>query len=419
MKYPDRLTISHPGTPIEGKISLARSKSISNRALIIRALAEDHFDIHHLADSDDTQTLMQLLENQNGGQPLDAHHAGTTYRFMTSYLATQEGEQVLTGSSRMKERPIKALVDALLSLGADINYLENEGYPPLSIGHPPKEWKREVSLPAGISSQYISSLMMIAPTLPEGLKIILEGELVSKPYLEMTANIMRYFGAEVDWEGNTLRIHPGKYEAKEFTVEADWSAASYYYAIAAISHGAKIELEGLYADSVQGDSQIAVMCEKFGISTQYTETGIIIEKTENPSGFFEYDFIEQPDLAQTLSVMCGALDVNGLFTGLKTLRIKETDRIVALQNELGKFQVHLIEVPTKFAKKSGIQYYMQEGRAQENEDAVIETYRDHRMAMAFAPLALKFPLTIDQPGVVSKSYPAFWEDLQKLGFIVV
>ena len=414
--YPRQLHISHDGHMIETAIDLNRSKSISNRVQIIRALCNEDFEIKNLSDSDDSQLLKELL-SKNGDNTLDAHHAGTTYRFLCSYLTTQPGEQVLTGSSRMKERPIGALVDALRSLGANIQYLEKDGYPPLSIGNPPTQWNEEVTLPADISSQYISSLMMIAPTLDRGLKIHLDGELVSRPYLEMTIRIMEYFGVQVNWEEDAIVIQPQGYTARPFDVEADWSAASYYYSMVGLSPiGASIRLNGLYENSLQGDSKIADMMTSFGVHTSYDDQGIVIKKTEGHQPFFEYDFIEQPDLAQTIMVLCGGLGVQGLFTGLKTLRIKETDRIHAMQQELQKYGVFLSKAPPRFSPKSGREYYMIEGKATENKDATIETYRDHRMAMAMAPLAMQFPLMINDPGVVSKSYPLYWDHLEECGF---
>lgn len=416
LDQPETLNIDHIRAEVKTDIDLNRSKSISNRVQIIKALCSEPFTIENLSDSDDSQLLHTLL-NQDGLETYDAHHAGTTYRFLCSYLATRPGTQVLTGSSRMKERPIGPLVKALRSLGVDIKYLEKKGYPPLSIGSPPSTWKSEVTLPADISSQYISSLMMIAPTLKNGLTIHLEGDLVSRPYLEMTIRIMEYFGAQVSWKDNSIKISHHPYQEKPFDVEADWSAASYYYSILALSPiGSSIRLNGLYQDSLQGDSKIAVMMESFGVKTEYEKDSIVISKQEDHHPFFEYDFIEQPDLAQTIIVLCGALGINGLFTGLKTLRIKETDRIHALQEELKKYNVFLSKVPPRFAKKSQSEYYMVEGNASYSEDAVIETYRDHRMAMALAPLAIKFPIKMNKPGVVSKSYPFFWEHLKSCGF---
>ncbi|HMQ05776.1 MAG TPA: 3-phosphoshikimate 1-carboxyvinyltransferase [Saprospiraceae bacterium] len=413
---PESITIEYSGGRIEGEISLNRSKSISNRVLIIRALANEKFPIVHLSDSDDTQTLMQLLSQVQNGTVLDAHHAGTTYRFLCAWLCTQPGTQILTGSFRMKERPIKALVDALRSIGAQIEYLEKKGFPPVQIGPPPVEWKSRLSLPANISSQYISALMMIAPVLSHGLEIRMEGVPVSIPYIAMTSALMHYFGIRVHWEESVIKIEKGTYQSIPFTVEADWSAASYYYSIAALADEAFIYVDGLNAESMQGDSKVVELMRKFGIETTYSQNGISIEKKGAPNDFFQYDFLYQPDLAQTFAVLCGGLGVRGKFTGLQTLRIKETDRIHALQKELVKVGVQLTKIPLRPDCEREQEYYSVDGKARYNEEVQIETYHDHRMAMAFAPLAVKFPLRIVHPAVVSKSYPGFWEDLLSLGF---
>ena len=287
--YPSSLSISHPGGSISGIIDLNRSKSISNRVLIIKALCDEDIEIRHLSESDDSQTLEHLLFH-NKNDEYDCHHAGTTFRFLCSYFAMKENTQILTGSERMKERPIGALVEALRSIGADIEYLGEEGFPPLKINPVTDNISNEVKVPGDISSQYISSLMMIGPTLPGGLTINLEGELVSKPYLEMTASMMAYFGVDISWEPRSIIISESSYRGRPFTVEADWSAASYYYAIAASSQDAKITINGLLSDSLQGDSKVSTMMEKFGVHTSFTNEGIVVTKVGDPSPYFEYDF---------------------------------------------------------------------------------------------------------------------------------
>ncbi len=405
---------------LNGVITLSGSKSISNRVLLIRALCEESFQVTNLSDSDDTVTLERLLNSKSS--TLDAHHAGTTFRFLTAFLATKPGSQILTGSERMKQRPIKALVDALNLLGADIEYLESEGYPPIKINTPKHDFNEEITLPANISSQYITALLLIAPTLPKGIMVTLEGKIVSRPYIEMTIKMMEYFGISVDWEMNQIIIKHQKYNAKDYYVEADWSAASYYYILAGLSETANITLNGVHANSLQGDSAIAEIGTKFGIETIYEKHQIrlIKEKSLKPIAHFEYDFIEQPDIAQSISVLSAGLGVNTLYSGLQTLKIKETDRILALQQELAKIGVHLNKMPSKFSKKSNIEYYLQEGKATINNQnsPSFDTYNDHRMAMAFAPLAILFPIIINEPMVVSKSYPKYWEDLKKLGFSI-
>ena len=414
------ITLSCPNRNISGEITLDGSKSISNRVLLIRALCNQYFKIDNLSHSDDTITMERLL---NSHETLyDAGHAGTTFRFLTAYLAVKEGTQILTGSERMKQRPISHLVTALNDLGANISYVEKEGYPPIKIGPPATELKDEITLSADVSSQFVSALLMIAPTLPNGLTLHLDGEIVSEPYIRMTLSIMEYFGVASSWKDKTIKIPNQSYQVKDFTVEADWSAASYYYAIAALSDTADLTLKGLQKGSIQGDVEIVEIAKKFGIQTHFGDNLITIVKASGTPKLsnLEQNFTDIPDLTQTVSVICAGLGTIALFSGLHTLRIKETDRIAALQSELLKLQVFLNKMPEKFSKKSGIEYFMQEGIATcvADEIPVIETFDDHRMAMAFAPLALIFPISIKHPEVVSKSYPDFWKDLRSLGFIM-
>lgn len=411
-----RYKITKSDRTIQGKIILDSSKSISNRTLIIKALCKENIDIHRLSKAKDTQTLLQLLSQK--GDEYDAGPAGTTFRFLTAYLATQQGTQILTGSERMKQRPIGDLVTALRQIGADIEYIENEGYPPLKINAPQNsDFAGQVNIPASTSSQFITALLLIAPTMPKGLTLTLEGEIVSRSYIEMTLSLMQYFGVSHTWEGNQIIVAPQEYQAKDFTVEADWSAASYYYAIAAFADNLDLQLDGLYAESTQGDSIIAKMSEHFGITTTFNENGLHLQKSNKPeSPMFEWDFILCPDIAQTLAVMCGGVGKLGLFSGLETLKVKETDRIAALQNELGKIQVWFSALPTKFSKKSNVQYYHLDGKATWENEVTFPTYEDHRMAMAFTPLAMLGTISIEEPNVVEKSYPNFWEDLKSLGF---
>lgn len=399
-----------------GTITLGGSKSISNRVLIIQALCDESFEITNLSDSDDTKTLQKLLHSD--AYELDAHHAGTTFRFLTSYLASKNGEQILTGSERMQERPIKALSEALIKMGADISYVKNEGYPPIKIASPLKELESKIELSAGISSQYISSLLLVAPTLSYGLEISLIGEVVSRPYLEMTLRIMEYFGVSYSWEGNTIKVPAQKYQARDFYVEADWSAASYYYIIAAMSGDVDLTLRGLSEESLQGDSAIAEIANSFGVKTEFGNREIRLTKSKNKvTDYLEYDFIQCPDIAQSVSTMAAGLGTSVLFSGLQTLRIKETDRIAALQTELAKLRVYLTKLPERFSKNSGVEYFMQEGKVVESETIpVFATYKDHRMAMAFGPLAISMPIEIEEHMVVTKSYPNFWSDLEKIGF---
>lgn len=430
------ITLHHNNKVLVGNIELTSSKSISNRVLMIKALSGIDFEVSNLAEAKDTQTLLKLLSNEET-TTLDVGHAGTVMRFLTAYLAIQSGEVVLTGSERMQERPIKILVDALKSLGADITYLKNEGYPPLKIKGK-KLAGGIVEIDGSVSSQYISALMLIAPYLEKGLTIQFLGEITSKPYLEMTAQIMRYFGCPTltlsegegnfslfwrDKRGRYWSIKPGEYIAKNFYVEADWSAASYWYSMVALASKADITLQGLQKESLQGDAVVSKIYENFGVKTEFIENGIRI--TKNPSPISHHppptthhpplvlDFTECPDIAQTVAITCAALNIPAKLTGLSTLRIKETDRIAALQNELGKLS-YAVEV-----EGNNIIVLRSVGESQNPYDwnkISIDTYDDHRMAMAFAPLALLHPITIENHDVVIKSYPNFWEDLRGVGF---
>jgi len=405
--------ISKSDKQIKGIIRLDGSKSISNRVLIIRALSGLDFPIHQLSDSNDTQTLIRLLNTQES--TLDAGPAGTTFRFMTAYLALREGTQLLTGSARMKQRPIGILVDCLQQLGAHIEYTEKDGYPPLRI-HSPKSLRSNATLeiPANVSSQFISALLMIAPSLPDGLRLQLKGEIVSRPYIQMTLNTMARFGAKYTWEGNTISVPHQDYQAQSFTVEADWSAASYYYALAAFSDDTDLYLNGLFKESWQADAAIAKMMKSFGIITTFTEKGIRLEKKSMDILSFQYDFLNCPDIAQTLAVICAGKPCTGTLEGLQTLKIKETDRIQALINELAKIGVHIEEVAENTMQ-------VHKPKTVHNDSIpTFETYHDHRMAMALAALSLVVEaVKIKDPNVVGKSYPAFWEDLKTLGFEVL
>ncbi|MEY3051567.1 MAG: hypothetical protein RLY31_1352 [Bacteroidota bacterium] len=363
--------------------------------------------------------MQSLLADE--GPVLDAGAAGTTFRFLTAYCSIRGGTQVLTGTARMKQRPIGVLVDALRQLGASISYLEEEGYPPIKIGPPLSRGTGigRLVVPASTSSQYLSALLMIAPTLPEGLRLTMEGRLVSRPYLEMTLRMMSYFGIEWRWEDDTISVEPQEYQGRPFVVEADWSAASYYYALAAMSEVCDIRLHGLFADSWQGDAVLPGMMEHFGVRTEFVgDATVRLTKEGRVEPVFEWDFLPCPDLAQTIAVVCGALGVPALFSGLETLRIKETDRIAALQQELSKVGTYLSALPPRFSKRADRQYFHLEGMADGGGVPVFDTYEDHRMAMAFATLGLLGPVVIRQPEVVEKSYPTFWADLSNLGFQV-
>jgi 3-phosphoshikimate 1-carboxyvinyltransferase len=407
------IRVSHPTKKVEGNIPLNGSKSISNRVLIIRALCDQPFTISHLSTSDDTQTLKMLLKSFQ--EVYDCHHAGTTFRFLTSFLAIQDGTQILTGSERMKERPIGPLVDALISIGANIEYLDKKGYPPLQIhSFNFKNYRSSISVKADISSQYITALLLIAPILPMGLEINLVGELVSEPYLNMTLSTLNEFGIHYNRSGGKIFINHQKYIPKDYVVEADWSAASYFYSIATLAEEAKLSLEGLFSHSIQGDSKMKDIGELFGIESQFVDGKLWLTKKSSPQHSIFYDFINQPDLAQTIAVMCSAVGMKASFTGLQTLKIKETDRIAAIQNELGKiagdFKLDRVE--------NDKEYYKINNKCNFSKIPRFKTYKDHRMAMAFASLALLHDIEFEKPEVVTKSYPNFWKDLESIGFVV-
>ncbi len=408
-------SIKKPSTDfITGSIQLNGSKSISNRLLIINALCNHPIEMENLSNADDTVFLQRILESTD--TVLDAGAGGTTFRFLTALLATQEGrEVVLTGSERMKQRPIKILVDALRQLGADITYETKEGFPPLRIkGKKLKGGK--VTLPADTSSQYITALLLIAPTLEEGLELELVGTIVSVPYIKMTLKMMEYFGIHTAFKEKTISVKSGHYLPRPFFVEGDWSAASYFYSIAILAREAEITLDGLTTRQIQGDSVIAAIAADFGIETIYGEHRVLLRKTKTPMPkTYSFDFLECPDLAQTVVTFCAGTEVELHCKGLQTLRIKETDRIAALDTELQKSGLgSLIELD-----ENNWRLIISRLSAADGKSPTVSTYDDHRMAMAFAPLALVLQeLKIEEPEVVTKSYPRFWDDLRKLGFLV-
>jgi 3-phosphoshikimate 1-carboxyvinyltransferase len=389
---------------IDLRITLPASKSISNRALILNALAYSPYDIQNLSDCDDTRVTVKALDSND--RTFDIGAAGTAMRFLTAFLSKTVGEWVITGSERMKQRPIKLLVDALTTLGARIEYVEKEGFPPLRIFGSALTGG-EIRLNGGVSSQYISALMMIAPYMQNGLKIILEGNVISVPYINMTLNMMKEYGVAVDFNNTIIDIKAQTYKPIQYKVESDWSAASYWYEVLAIAGKGQIFLTGLNQNSYQGDSKVAALFEQLGVSSTYQVEGVLLQATRKYVERFEYDFVNQPDLAQTFAVTCCMKGIPFHFGGLQTLKIKETDRIAALINELGKLGFVLTEPAEGQLTWVG-------NRCDAAQPASIATYEDHRMAMAFAPAALITPLVIEEPQVVSKSYPGFWEDIEKL-----
>jgi len=403
-----KFKISAPNKSIKGDIQLDGSKSISNRALILNALSDEEIHLTGLSSSDDTRVLQAALSSTN--ETIDIGAAGTSMRFLTAFLASQEGAQkVLTGSVRMKKRPIGVLVEALQKMGADIQYAANENCPPLNI-QGRKLSGGKITMPASTSSQFISALLLIAPSLKNGIEIELEGKIVSRPYIQMTVDLLKEFGISADFKENILQVPSHKIKGGNFQVEADWSAASYYYSIAALSEEAEIRLFGLQEDSWQGDSKIQKIGEKIGVASSWQQDHLLLKKSNNPITNFDFDFLTCPDLAQTVVAAVAALNLQCHFTGLETLAHKETDRIQALKKELAKAEV-LIEAKSDQCKTTG--------NFNDSKAISIETYEDHRMAMAFAPLALQLPgITIEDPMVVTKSYPNYYEDLKRLGFAI-
>lgn len=401
-------TIKAP-TSLNATVSLPASKSISNRVLIIHALSRSDAPLYNLSDCDDTQVMLSALTADR--ERVDIKAAGTAMRFLTAYYAITPGVHILTGTDRMKKRPIRLLVDALRSLGADIAYLEEEGFPPLKITGADLQGG-EVELDGSVSSQYLSALLMIAPVMRQGLRLKIKGVLISRPYLQLTLSVMRDFGIESRWEGDTVCIDPQAYLPRSYTVESDWSAASYWYEMAALSASSQITLEGLYRNSCQGDARLVEIFRQLGVSTRYTDQGVVLRKERDRSKRFIFNFVDQPDLAQTFAVTSALLNIPFRFAGLQSLKIKETDRMVALITELGKWGYCLQESNGSLLEWNG-------ERCEECDSVAIDTYEDHRMALSFAPGALvKGEVTINDPQVVSKSYPHYWDDLRKAGFVI-
>ena len=405
MKY----LISKSDKTLVGSIVLPSSKSIANRALIIHALSFSPYPIENLSDSDDILVMNQVFNSNTNC--FDIGHAGTAMRFLTAYLSQIIGEWIITGSDRMKQRPIGILVEALNKLGAKIEYMENEGFPPLKIfGSHLKGCVLE--LDGSVSSQYISALLMIAPTIENGLTLRLKNKITSRSYIEMTLKLMEQFGIQHVWKGNEIRISEQKYKARPFSVEADWSGASYWYQMAVMAEEVDVELIGLTTESLQGDAMIAKWFGQLGIQTSATEKGSRLTKIDQQlPKFLQLNFIENPDVAQTFVVLCVMKKIPFHFSGLETLKIKETNRIAALQDELVKFGAQITEPAHGELKWDGT-FPLEKQAVPE-----IETYYDHRMAMAFAPACQVYgPVAILDPMVVTKSYPGFWDDLKKVGF---
>ena len=394
----------------DSTIYLNSSKSESNRLLIIKALSEKEITIKNLSKANDSVLLKNLLESENL-VVWDAQDAGTSFRFLTSFLAIKKEHVVLSGTERMKQRPVKVLVDALNKIGAEILYLENEGFPPIYVKGKINQVKNKLDIPGDISSQYISSLLLIAPLLEKGIEINIEEPFYSRPYVNMTLNLMNSFGIKSEVKGNKISIKNQEFSSGSYIVESDWSAASYWYSILSISDNINnLTLQGLKKKSNQGDSVISELMISFGVNTQYEEDGIVLTKIKFDTEEIELDFRDCPDLAQTILVVAAYHKIKLKVSGVESLKIKETDRLLAMKNELKKIGCDFYEEGN---------YWLLEKRRREIDDELsIDTYKDHRMAMAFAPLASKKSMIINDPDVVVKSYPTYWEDLKKVGFII-
>jgi 3-phosphoshikimate 1-carboxyvinyltransferase len=402
--------ISKEFQDIQGSVSISGSKSESNRLILLRAYTY-YFKIFNLSDSDDTQLMLSAIESDK--KEINIGHAGTAMRFLTSYYSSiSENSKVLTGSNRMRQRPISILVDALKDLGCDIEYIEKSGFPPLKINGK-NILNNSVTLPADVSSQYISSLMMLGVSLKNGLKIKLSSEITSFPYILMTKKIIERIGGIIKIDDRDITVEPFKEKViPEQFIESDWSSASYFFSIAALSNSARLILSTFFKDSLQGDSKLVDIYKIFGIETKFEEDHIILmkNKIDLPKSI-NLNLKDSPDLAQTIIVTCLGLGVNCTLDGLHTLKIKETDRLVALKNEIEKFNVDKVEITENSITL--------ENNSNLKHEVVIDTYNDHRMAMSFAPLSLLVPIKINNPEVVTKSYVNFWNDLESLGFNIL
>ncbi len=389
------------------------SKSESNRALIIQALARQPIQLHNVAKARDTQLMHTLLYSPK--RVVNVIDAGTTMRFLTAFFCIKNQEKILTGTLRMCKRPIKILVEALKALGGKIDYVHTPRYPTLHIHGMKKQKANTLAIDASVSSQYISALLMVAPVLPQGLTLHLKGAVYSKPYIFMTLAMMRHFGIHATWQNRTIHITAQSYQTTDYTIAADWTSASYWYSFMALHqhNDARIKLLGLKKKSLQGDSAIAHMMTPFGVKTTFLDDGVVLEKSASVIKNWEKDFTDCPDLAPTCLVICAARGITCVIKGIESLRIKETDRITALQRELAKLGAQLTEI--------SLGHWKLYPAAEITKSAhwIIETYQDHRMAMAFAPLAMLGQVCIENYKVVKKSYPHFWKDMAEMGFQLV
>jgi 3-phosphoshikimate 1-carboxyvinyltransferase len=395
-------SVPSPSLPLSATLTLVASKSESNRALILRALAGPVIELDNLSKARDTRILETLLASSD--DELNPQDAGTTTRFITAWCAAANRPALITGSPRMQERPIGILVDALRTLGADIRYEGNEGFPPLRI-HGFRQKNRQVSVRGDVSSQFISALLLIAPFLEQGLSLTLEGDIASRPYIDMTVSWMKRFGLQVAETGTTFDVQPQTPVPGRYAIESDWSAAGYWYTLLAFAGKGELKLMHLRNESLQGDRALADLFVQLGVNSSFLDDGLLLTPGTCAKSF-EADFTHIPDQAQTFAVCCAGLGIPARLTGLKSLRIKETDRIAALETELAKFGCILEVIGDEEIRLPGTPIRV--------SGQTVHTYDDHRMAMAFAPLAAFGPLSIEDPEVVAKSYPSFWEDWASL-----
>ena len=391
---------------IYGSIDLESSKSISNRLLIIKKLCKTKFEIQNLSKAKDTKILNKILDDFETKKEINCEDAGTALRFVIAFLASKKGSWIISGSKRMHERPVKHLIDCLVELGAEINYLEKEGFPPIEIKSK-KLKSKKLSLPGNISSQFISALLMVAPTIENGLTLEITSKVLSKPYINMTLDLMSEFGIEYTWENNLIKVEQQNYLAKNIKVENDWSAASFWYSFLALSKSGEIKIPDLYANSIQGDSVLPSIYSKLGVKTEFNEDSIVLYETKNIAKEIELDLSNHPDLALPIIVTCCGLGIKAHLMGLESLKIKESNRLESIKKELRKFNISC-EIDSSSIK-------IKESQNIVKPKSTIECHNDHRIAMSIAPLSMKVgSIKFDNKNVVNKSYPKFWEDFDRV-----
>ena len=400
------IEISSLNKTIYGSIGLESSKSISNRLLIIKELCKTKFEIQNLSNSKDTKILNELLDSFKTRKDINCEDAGTALRFAVAFLTTKKGTWKVLGSKRMHERPIKPLIDCLIELGAEIKYLEKEGFPPIEIKSK-KLKSKKLSLSGDISSQFISALLLVAPTIENGLILEITSKVLSKPYIDMTLDLMRQFGIEHSWENKLIKVEQQNYLAKNIKIENDWSAASFWYSFLALSKSGEIKIPNLYAKSLQGDSVLSSIYLKLGIKTEFNENSIVLYKTKNIAKEIELDLSNHPDLALPIIITCCGLGIKAHLMGLESLKIKESNRLECIKKELEKFNV-ICSISDSSIKIKKNQKIVQ-------PKSIIECHNDHRIAMSIAPLCMKVDsIKFDNKEVVNKSYPKFWEDFDRV-----